>query len=143
MHKLMILSTVALLASTSGVLAEDNADLLQPVDHGIVTGETEGDSVACNIRVPADPWVGLNDACIVSDAAPIQPAPVSTTAARINPHETTPIRRASVSVTGPRANPHETAPIRRASVSVTGPRANPHETTPIRPAPMTEASLPN
>ena len=76
MHKLMILSTVALLASSSGVFAEDNADLLQPISHGAVTGDAEKDTVAYDMSVPSDLWVRFSDECIVNGAAPIQPAPV-------------------------------------------------------------------
>ncbi len=96
MHKLVILSAVALLASTSFVLAEDNADLLQPISHGAVTGDAEKDTVAYDMAAPSDLWVRFSDDCIVSDAAPIQPASVNVTAARTNPHETAPIQPAPV-----------------------------------------------
>ena len=118
MHKLVILSIFALLASTSGVLAEAEAeaDLQQPVEHGAVAGEAAEKAVACGMRVPADPWIGVSDACIVGGTTPIQPAPANVATARSNPHETTPIQPAPVDMTRVRRNPHETAPIRPASV---------------------------
>jgi len=117
MQHVMILSIVTLLASTSGVLAEAEADLRLPVDRGTVAGEAANDTVACGMRLPADPWVGASDACIVASATPTRPSPVDVTTARINPHETAP-------------------------VTVTKARRNPHEITPTRPAPVDEASLP-
>ena len=87
MHKLIILSTVALLAGTTGVLAEDNANLLQPIDYGAVTGDAEKDTVAYDMATPSDLWVRFSDECIVSGAAPFKEASLNGTASRNNPHE--------------------------------------------------------
>lgn len=87
MRKVIILSTVALLAGTSGVLAEDNADLLQPVNHGAVTGEAEKDTVAYNLQVPSDLWVRFSDECIVSGASPVKAASLNGASPRANPHQ--------------------------------------------------------
>ncbi len=87
MHKLMILSAVALLASTTAVLAEDNADLLQPVSYGAVTGEAEKDTMAYDMGKASDLWVRFSDECIISGAAPVKAASLNGAAPRINPHE--------------------------------------------------------
>jgi hypothetical protein len=83
----MILSTVALLAGTTAVLAEDNASLLQPVSFGAVTGEAEKDTEAYDMAAPSDLWVRFSDECIVSSASPVKAASLNGAAPRINPHE--------------------------------------------------------
>lgn len=85
MHKLMIFSTVAFLAGTTAVLAEDNADLVQAVSHGVVTGEAEKDTVAYDMAEPSDLWVRFSDECIVSSASPVKAASLNGAAPRINP----------------------------------------------------------
>ena len=88
MRNLIILSTVALLAGTTGVVAEDNADLLQPVSHGAVTGNAEKDTVAYDTSAPSDLWIRFSDECVVRGASPIEEASLNGTAPRANPHET-------------------------------------------------------
>lgn len=85
MHKLMILSTVAFLAGTTAVLAEDNADLLQPANFGAVTGDAEKDTVAYDMAAPSDLWVRFSDECIVSGAAPIRPASLNEASLQADP----------------------------------------------------------
>jgi hypothetical protein len=87
MRKLMTLATVALLTGTTGAVAEDNADLLQPISYGAVTGDAEKDTVAYDTSAPSDLWVRFSDDCIVSGSAPASHAAVVATAPRANPHE--------------------------------------------------------
>ena len=86
MRKLMILATVGLLAGTVSAVAEDNADLLQPVSHGAVTGDAEKDTVAYDMNAPSDLWVRFSDDCIVTGRAPASHAAMVATAPRANPH---------------------------------------------------------
>ncbi len=57
-----------LIAGATGALAEDNADLLQPVAHGDVTGNAEKDTVAYDVTAPSDLWVRFSDECIIQGA---------------------------------------------------------------------------
>ncbi len=66
MRKLMILSATVLLASAGGAFAEDNADLLQPVSFGVITGDAEKDTVAYDPAAPSDLQIRFKNDCGVS-----------------------------------------------------------------------------
>jgi hypothetical protein len=69
MRKLLIVTTALLLVGTTGAMAEENADLLQPVAYGAVTGDAEKDTVAYDLKAPSDLWVRFSDECIMQGAA--------------------------------------------------------------------------
>ena len=71
MRKLMILSATVLLASAGGAFAEDNADLLQPISFGAVTGDAEKDTMAYDMAAPSDLQVRFEKDC-GGRSAPIQ-----------------------------------------------------------------------
>mgnify|MGYP001816160297 CR=1 FL=1 len=85
MRKLMILSATVLLASAGGAFAEDNADLLQPVSFGAVTGDAEKDTMAYDPAAPSDLWVRFEKDC-GGQSAPIQEASLDQPAPSANPH---------------------------------------------------------
>jgi hypothetical protein len=89
MRKLLIAGAATMLiAGTTGALAEDNANLLQPVAHGVVTGDAERDTVAYDVTAPSDLWVRFSDECIIQGATLTRAAPAETVAssAEWNPH---------------------------------------------------------
>lgn len=88
MRTIIMLSTIALLAGTTAALAEDNADLLQPISHGAVTGDPEKDTVAYDMAKPSDLWVRFSDDCIVSGNSAARAASLNGAAPRPDPHET-------------------------------------------------------
>jgi hypothetical protein len=65
MRKLLIVTTALFLVGATGAVAEDNANMIQPVAHGAVTGDAEKDTVAYDVAPPSDLWVRFSDECIV------------------------------------------------------------------------------
>lgn len=86
MRKLMILSATVLLASTGGAFAEDNAELLQPVSFGVVTGDAEKDTMAYDVTAPSDLQVRFEKDC-GARSAPVQEASLDAAAPTANPHD--------------------------------------------------------
>ncbi len=85
MHKFIILATVVLLAGTTGAIAEDNAELIQPVAYGAVTGDVEKDTVAYDIKQPSDLQVRFTTPCAAGGSQPAKQAALDD-ASRTNPH---------------------------------------------------------
>jgi hypothetical protein len=88
MRKLLIVTTALFLAGAAGAMAEDNAELLQPVAYGAVTGDDEKDTVAYDVQAPSDLWVRFSDECIVQGASLVRgpKAEVMAGSASFNPH---------------------------------------------------------
>ena len=76
-----MVSAAFLLAGATGAVAEENADLLQPVAYGAVTGDEEKDTVAYDLDAPSDLWVRFSDECIVQGASLARAPQVNGTAA--------------------------------------------------------------
>jgi hypothetical protein len=85
MRKLMILSATVLLASTGGAFAEDNADLLQPVSFGAITGDAEKDTMAYDTTAPSDLQVRFKNDCGLSGTSTEQ-ASLAQPESTANPH---------------------------------------------------------
>lgn len=85
MRKLMILSATVLLASAGGAFAEDNADLLQPVSFGVITGDAEKDTVAYDAAAPSDLQIRFRNDCGVRGPSAEQ-ASLAQPESTANPH---------------------------------------------------------